>query len=115
MGPLPILLFNVLGNGLPDFSDACVFVDVELLILETPEKPLGPGVVGGPPLSIHTYPHAMGLHQVQVVLAGKLAALVAVDNVRLPAHQGLLHSPDNKSGIQGVGKLPSHHQAGIPV
>ncbi len=72
-------------------------------------------MVMGPPSTVHADPDARLRQVVGERQAGKLRALVGVEDQRLADPQRLVQTIQAKVGLQGVRELPGRHLAAIPI
>ena len=82
MQPLLIIESDVPAEALTQRSWGRILVQIDILVLHGPEKSFHENVVQGTPLSVHRDLNSFCLQQLDVVLIGELAALVAVDDLR---------------------------------
>ena len=97
-------------------ADAVVGPQIHLLVLHAPPQPFHEHVVPPAAGAVHTDLDAMVFQEPRELLAGELAALVRVEDVRSAvAGQGLLDRLDAEVGRQRVGQPPRQHPATRPV
>lgn len=72
------------------------FGKVKLFVFKAPEKELYNNVISRSRASVHTVLYSIGLQQVYVFIACKLAALVTIDDFRFYFCKCFHKSPDNK-------------------
>jgi len=91
-------------------------VQVKVLVLDGPPEPLDKDVVLAAAPAIHADGDLVVLEDVDKVVAGKLSALVGVEDFRPSvAAQGLLEGINAKVGLQGIGNAPGEDFAAVPV
>ena len=84
MQPLFIVEPDVTVESLSQRSWGCILVQIDVLVFKGTEKSFHENVVQGTPLSVHRDLDVLCLQQLDIVLIGELAALVAVDDLWLP-------------------------------
>ena len=98
------------GLGLPSVR---VSLQVDLFVLHCPPQPLHKYVVSVPPFSVHADSNTIPLDKPGKGLAGELAPLVGVEDLRLSFAQRLLEGLEAEVDIQGVGQAPGHGGRGV--
>ena len=89
------------GLGLPSVR---VSLQVDLFVLHCPPQPLHKDVVSVPPFPVHADSNTIPLDKPGKGLAGELAPLVGVEDLRLSFAQCLLEGLEAEVDIQGVGQ-----------
>jgi len=97
------------GLGLPSVR---VSLQVDLFVLHCPPQPLHKDVVSVPPFPVHADSNTIPLDKPVKGLAGELAPLVGVEDLRLSFAQRLLEGLEAEVDIKGVGQAPGHR---VPV
>jgi hypothetical protein len=83
MRPNSIIGAHIVVNPLDHLPRSDVFVNIDIIIFQTTEKPFCTGVVECTTLSIHGNPDSPTGQQIQISLASKMASLIGVDDFRL--------------------------------
>lgn len=99
-------------NGL---RRSLVVFQVNLFVFDRPPETLNHDVVKGPAAAVHADPSAVFLKKACELVAGKLDALIGIENLRLRYLKRFLQSVDAKSGIQRRGYLPGQDVTAMPV
>lgn len=115
MASLEVVVVDVAANGGPGLLDVVPFRQIGFFILEGPEPSIDPDVVSPAALAIHVLAYMVLLEKFFVLLAGKLAALIRVQNLWLGYAERLLAGLDTVSGVQRVIPFPSDDTAAVPV
>ena len=91
-------------------------MQIHLLVFHTPPQPLDQHVVAPAAGAIHADSDVVLLEEPRELLAGELAALVGVEELRRAiAGQGLLDRLETEVGRQRVGQPPRQHPATRPI
>ena len=85
-----VIKAKVTGQAEPGFPGVEVFVQIDLFVFNRTPEPLGKDVIQGLTPTIHTDLNFQSLEPAQILGAGKMAALIAVENQRLGLGQGPL-------------------------
>jgi len=86
------------------------------LLLQTADESFRNGIIGGSTPTIYAYFDFFPLEEACVFFAGKLGALVTVDDYRLAMFlDGAADGFDDKSAVQGVGVGVANDHAGCPI
>src|SRR5712672_2426655 len=97
-------------------GDAAIGVQVDLLVFEAAPQPLDEDVVHVAPLAIHANRDLVPAQHAGEVVAGELAALVGVEDLRpTKASERFLERLNAKIGAERVRQLPGQHRAAVPV
>ena len=115
MAALEVIHVDVVADGLASLPDVAVLREIGFLILECPEPPLNLDVVGPAALAIHALADVVFLEESLVLLAGELASLVGVENLRLCYTESLPYGGNDHPGVQGIVHLPANNAAAVPV
>ena len=111
-----IVKLEIAVQALPGVGDRVVGVQVNLLVFDAFPEPLDQHVVDPTTLTVHADLDAVLLDQVDKLCAGKLAALVRVEDPRCAmALDGLFDRFHAKIGRHAVGQSPGQHPPGCPV
>lgn len=87
MGPVVVVLIEEFCKTNPSFTRAFVVVYVDLLVLYCTPEPFCEDIVHGPAAAVHANSNLVVEQYLGVSLAGKLAALVTVCDLRLASFQ----------------------------
>ena len=109
MRTLCIVKVQITADALPRLTGACIFVEVDLLVLEAPPEPFGEDVVRSPAPAVHADLHLRGTEEFDVGWASKLAALIAVDDPWTSPGKRPAHRLQDKGDLQGLIELPINH------
>jgi len=116
MAPFVIVIIEPPAQPLPQRLAGVECVQVNVLVLEGPPEPLDKDVVLAAAPTVHADSHVIVFQHLGKGVAGKLSALVGIEDGRCTiAAQGLLESLDAKGAVQGVGYPPGQHLAAVPV
>ena len=111
VGVQVVVEVQVAGYPFAGFLCRGVFAQVNVFILEGSPKAFNKYVVQVAATPVHADAHP-GLPQHRGELAaGKLAALIGVEDLRLGPPQSFLQGEHTEAALQGVGKLPAQHVA----
>ncbi len=116
MRPELIIEGQIAAHPLVGVADSLVGVQIDLFIFETPPQPFDEDIVPPPPRPIHTDLNAVSLQESRKLLAGELAALIGVEDLRraIPADR-LLHGLHAEVRRQRIGQPPRQHPATRPI
>jgi len=115
MDALVIIELEVAGKTHPRLARCGVLVEIDFLVFDRAPQAFGKDIIQGAAPPIHADAHACRFHEPDVLRTGKVAALVAIQNLRRGLRQCLLHRPCHKGLRQGLIELPTHDIARIPV
>lgn len=115
MGQIPIVQVNVTFDPLPGFSGALVILKIDFIVLQTTPEALNRNVIRRAALAVHADQHLVFLEQLNVLWTGKMAALIAVDDVRPLKRQCSFHRLQHKANLQRLIQLPIDDEPRIPV
>ena len=76
-------------------------MEIGLLVFDRPPETLDKDVVKDPVSDVHADPDTIFLQQLGKLMAGKLAALIGVEDLRLRYLEGLLQGRETECSIQG--------------
>lgn len=111
-----VVLVDVVCDTSAEFSFGRVFFNVDLLGFQAAEPPFDHDVVRPARLSVHALSDVQRLEQGLIVIAGELAALVGIDDCRnAVTFHCLTDCFQHRGSFQGVGQLPPHDLAAVPV
>src|SRR3954453_14000862 len=98
------------------FGNRSISVQIYLFVLQTPPEPLHEDIIHATTLAVHADLDRVPLQNTDKVIAGELAALVGVEDVR-PSElaQRLLQGLDTEVGLQGVGQAPGQNGTAVPI
>src|SRR4051794_27202999 len=91
------------------FGNRSIGVQVYLFVFQAPPEPLHKDIIQTPALAVHADLDVALLQHANKVIAGELAALIGVEDLR-PSEpsQRLLQRLDTEVGVQGVGQAPAN-------
>ena len=93
-----------------------VAVEVDVFVFDAPPKPLHKDVVIRPAPAVHADGNGLAFQNVCEGSAGELAALVAVEHLRLAMlSQGVFQAVHAKRRFHAVADSPAQHSPGVPV
>jgi hypothetical protein len=96
--------------------ERCVILEIHILILDRPPEPFDEDVIGGPPAAVPADPDRELLQGFDEFLAGELAPLVGVKDLRSAEPvQGVLKAGDAEGRVQGVAQPPGQYLPALPV
>ena len=112
-----VVELNPIGGEGSEFGYGLIAPQSELLIFQTPPKPLDEDVVHPATTPIHADLNALTMKFADPLLAGELAPLIRVEDLWFPtrAAQRLFQSPHAKSAVHGVADLPSENGPAVPI
>src|SRR5438552_17989519 len=98
------------------FGHRRVGIEVDFLVFEAAPQPLDEDIVHAPALAVHADGDPMSLEGGGEIVAGELAALVGIEDLRpAVARERFLERFDTKIGAEGVRESPRQHRAAHPV
>jgi len=113
---LAVIKGEVLGQADYQFAHRGIALQIHVLMLDAAPEPLDEDVVERAPPSIHADGDTLAFQHAGEGFAGKLRALIAVEDFRLAvAVQGLLQAIDAESRLHAVADPPAEHPARVPV
>ena len=116
MGTDAVIGIDVLANTPPKLFRCTEFVDVYHLGLQAAEPALNHDVVRPTGLPIHALPDMERFEKLLILVAGKLASLIRVEDSRdAAALYSLAYRFHDRLGIQGVRERPADNLAAEPV
>lgn len=89
------------------FGNRSIGVQVYLFVFQAPPEPLHEDIIHAPALAADL--DLALLQHANKVIAGELAALIGVEDLRPPS-QRLLQRLDTEVGVQGVGQAPGQNR-----
>ena len=111
-----VVFVHILADCPAQLPGRVKLVDIDQFRFQTAEPTFDHNVVRPAGLTVHALPDGQGFEKRLVLGAGKLAALVRIENSR---NSEMLHSvPDSvqdRRGLQGVGEIPTHDFPAVPV
>ena len=112
-----IVVVNVLRRGPAGLTGTFVVLKVDFLLFIASPKSFCEDIIHAPPPSVHADLYVAGLRPdpVDVLTAGVLAALVAVDYHWTSRPEGVLKSFHYEAGGERVREGPGDYVAGVPV
>src|SRR5258708_23443101 len=97
-------------------GDVAIGMQVNLLVFEDPAQPLDEEVVHAAPLAIHANGDLVPAQHAGEVVAGELAALVGVEDLRpTKASERFLERLDAEIGAERVRQPPGQYRTTVPV
>ena len=84
-----------------------VVTQVDILVLDTAPEPLDEDIIQSPIPTVHADQDLTRLQPAGELMAGKLAALIRVENTRLGLSQGLVDHFDAEYRVQSIRQAPS--------
>ena len=110
MGPLPIVLGDPPAEADTQLGTCLERVQVDAFVLQRPPEPLNEDIVHPAAASVHADPHLGIAQHVGEVGAGKLAALIRVEDLGpAEARQRFLQSLDAEFRVHRVRQPPGEH------
>ncbi len=82
MQTLVVVELEVARQSLPGLSWGQIFVQIHLLVFDAAPQALGKNIVHRPPPAIHTDLSNRRIETVEILRAGEMASLVAIDDFR---------------------------------
>lgn len=83
MRPVGIVLIDVLADGFSQLARAFIFIYVNQIVFQRPEKTLCTDIIKGLAFAIHRCLYAMFIKQPKVFRISEMATLIAVYDFRL--------------------------------
>jgi hypothetical protein len=105
MNPIRVVEEKVFVQASTGFRDSHVLMKVNLFIFDRSPESLHEDIVIHPTPAIHA--DAFSFKDSREIVAGKLRALIGVENLRYGNLQSILQSPCTEGGIHGGGDIPS--------
>ena len=106
---------EICTQSLGGLGHAFVVLQIDFLILDASPESLHEDVIPASPWSIPTDADVFLFESVGEILACKLRALIAVEDIRLGVPERSLHGRDAEEAVQSVGEFPGEHVAAEPV
>src|SRR4051812_48571492 len=98
------------------FGNRSISVQVDFFILQASPEPLHKHIIHATTLAVHADLDLAVLQHADKVIAGELAALVSVEDLRLSKpSQRLLQRLDTEVGVQGVRQAPGQNGTAVPI
>lgn len=97
-----IVELKVPGQALPRLPGAAIIVQIYFFVLDRPPQALDQDVIPRSPLPVHADAYPSLLEQADPLRTGKLAALVAVANLRCSCLQHLPHRLQDEPQLQAL-------------
>jgi len=110
-----IIDVDVVVNAGDHLPWCCVFLDIKVIIFQAPEEAFGSDIVKSLALAVHGHPHLAAVQKIQIGLAGKVAALVGIDDLGFAVAQGPAQTAQHELLLQAVADLIIHDFSRIPV
>ena len=111
-----IVFADIVSNVHTKSLRTAVFVDIDHLGFQGSEPALYHNVVSPSGFAVHALPDALFLQESLVLVAGELAALVAVENFRRSMRGDSVSNRDYDGiGVQRVGQIPADDFPAVPV
>ena len=115
MEPLVVVENKVIGQAGDEGWHASIFLQVNVLVLDSAPQSLDKNVIQSPTSAIHTNPNVGGIQDTGKGQGRELSPLIGVKNLRLTPLQGLLQGLNTEMTLQGIGQLPGQNIAAKPV
>jgi len=115
VGALLVVEGQISPNSPPGLSPVLVSLQVHILVLDAAPQPFYEDIVHAPALAVHADLNALRQQPAGKGVAGELAALVGVEDLRPTPAQGLFQGLNTEVHIQSVGQPPGQHVAAVPV
>lgn len=110
-----IVELEVAGERHPRLARRGILVEVHLLVFNGAPQAFGKHVVQCSSASIHADAHTSYRYERGVLRTGKVAALIAIQNLGCGLCQRVLDGPRHERLGQGLIELPTYHIAGVPI
>jgi len=115
MWPVGIVFVDIFADGFPQFARAFEFIYVNQIVFQRPEKTLCADIIKSLTFAVHRSFHFVLVKQAEIFWICKVAALIAVDDLRIVAAQCSFQTGHYKSLFQGAGKLKIDDSPAVPV
>jgi len=115
MKPFGVVEPEIFPEAPGKIPDRFVVVQVEPFVLERAPEAFNKNVIKGSSPAIHADSDIPFLQWSEESLAGELASLVGIEDLRLSFFKGSGEGFNAKRCIQGVRKLPGKDKAAVPV
>src|ERR1700730_1223872 len=92
-----------------------ISLQVDLFVLQAAPQPLDEYIVQPAPATVHADPHSGGFQLVGKRRAGKLRALVGVEDLWPPFPQSVFECVEAKRSVHRVRQTPSQNVPAVPV
>ena len=106
---------EICTQSLGGLNHALVVPEIDFLILDASPESLHEDGIPASSSSIPTDADAFLFESVGKLFTGKLAALIAVEDIRLGVPERSFHGRDTEEAVQGVGEFPREHVPAEPV
>jgi len=113
--PLLIIEVEVTSNALSSVSDTVILSEIDLFILERAPEPFGKDIVHTPSPTVHADSDPLAFEQVREGGAGKLGALVGIEDAGDAGHTRLLQGRQTEPRLHRDRGLPGKHIPAEPV
>ena len=115
MNPLRVVEMEVSLQASAGFSDRQILMKINLLVFHRSPETLHKDVVINPAPAIHTNADVFSGEDFREIDAGKLNALIGIENLGPGNLQRPLYRPGAKIGVQGGSNIPGQNIAAVPV
>lgn len=113
--PLIVVELEPGSDSFSSMTGRVVFVEIDLFAFETSPEAFGEDAIRSSSFSIHTNLNTAGFKTVQIAVAGEMAPLVAVPDLRNVRVECPIDTVEDKGHLQGVVNLPGDDIPRIPV
>ena len=110
-----VVKVQVLIDPFPAFRDALVILDIDIFVLERAPETFGENVVKDPATAIHADPDVLSFQYPRERNAGKLRALISIEDLRTTHIHCLVESIQTEIHLQASRKTPGDDIAAPPV
>lgn len=115
MWPVGIVFIDVFADGFAQPTRAFEFIYVNQIVFQRPEKTLCTDIIKRLAFAIHGSFHLILVKQAKIFGVGEMAALIAVDDLRIMAAQCSFQTVHYEGLFQGTGKLKIDDSPAVPV
>ena len=116
MGAQAVIIFHIASDGLPQLTWRGKFIDINQLCFHASEPPLNHNVICPPGLPVHALADVQVLQKLFVLAAGKLAALIGVeDRWCAKSVHSVLYRLQDGLYPQRIGEIPTYDFPAVPV
>jgi hypothetical protein len=115
MGSVIVIESEVVSQAVDAPKDVLVFFEIDFFVFDRAPQPFHKDVVEDSALPVHTDPDTSAEKQSCKIPAGKLGALIGVENLWFGLAESSFQSFHTEVNIQGDGDRPSEDIAAVPV
>ena len=115
VAPFKVVSVDIFSDCNSGFLDVAVLCQICFFIFEASEPALDHDIICPSAFSIHALPDPISPDKIYILLTGKLAALIGIQNLRFCYFEGFFQGCDDHSCIKCVIYLPADNTTAVPV